>query len=576
MFKKSQKRQPAGKTGHLSRHLSDKKRRLLEDPKSWHQLFFEEITSRIEEQPYAVLYSKTGHPNAPIRLLIAMLILKEGLNWTDEQLYNECRFNLQVMWALGLSSLDRDVPVESTYYDFKARMSAHMEQTGSDLLGQTFGQLTGQQIQRYKVSGRELRMDSKLFNSNIARCTRLQLVIGVLQKFYREHEDNEEVMSKLAATDRDQLQGLSSRSASNHTHSLDSNQQAELLEQLGALLLRIQHSFDDDDPSTGLIRRLFTEQYDSAGRPEQVRPKNKEAIDSTTLQSPHDTQATFRRKESGQKTQIVQGYSSNITETCAEAEEDQSPCLNLITHVQTEAASISDDAFFRPAVEQSERLSQQTAQAVWTDGAYNSQPNADFADQHIPQALQWYLSHLQGPPSNFEFEFNEDQQLLVTDQRTGQTQMACQSPSKKWRIKDAPHTKNKWRYLDPHLIRNYFRRKQIQQQPAHIRNRRANVESTIRHVFYTLNGNKTKYRGKAPNHYFVLCRCFWVNFRRIWAFVSLFRCQLLHFWPVKPHNSITRTLRRMQLENLLSHTMYTGLLPSAKFYSVVSKNLFYL
>lgn len=572
MFRKSRPRQTKSDLGSVQSHLRGSKLRVLEDPKAWHNVFFSEITSCIEEQPYAVLYGKTGRPNAPVRILLSMLILKEGHSWTDEQLYNECRFNLQVMLALGLSSLDTEVPSPSTYYDFKARLMSHYEHSGEDLLGQTFSHLTRQQSKRYKVSGRDLRMDSKLFNSNIARCTRLQLVIGVLQKFYKSQRKHERLMSKLLAEDRTLLRELSTQAAQRHTYPLGAEQQARLLADLGLLAQRIHACLRDDDSPTDagakqLIARLLNEQYDTQGPDQVLLPKDKRKIDPTTMQSPHDTQATYRKKESSYKTQLIRGYCANITETCAQAQPSQGPALHLITDVQVEVASISDDVFFRSAIEKSEAITAQAAENVWTDGGYNSQPNADFGDQHEAKPLNWYLNKLQGPPSQFEFAYNPDQQLIVTDLRNGFTQQAVLSPSGIWRIVDAAHTKNKYRYLDPIVIRNFFRRQQIAEQPPEVRKRRANVESTIHQVFNTLKGNKTKYRGKVANHCFVLCRCIWVNYRRINAFFDLkaWLLNIRHYlWP---NTQVTTAQQHLSPVPWMSTKL-------AVFYSVLSMNFF--
>ena len=72
---------------------------------------------------------ESGRPNAPIRLLVAMLILKEGFGWSDEQLFEAVHFNLLVRRALGLLNLTDEVPVESTYYLFNLEKSAESGQT---------------------------------------------------------------------------------------------------------------------------------------------------------------------------------------------------------------------------------------------------------------------------------------------------------------------------------------------------------------------------------------------------------------------------------------------------------------
>jgi hypothetical protein len=104
-------------------------------------------------------------------------------------------------------------------------------------------------------------------------------------------------------------------------------------------------------------------------------------------------------------------------------------------------------------------------------------------------------------------------QLQVTDLTTGEVQIAKRT-TKKYRI-SLTGRKAKYRYFEQSTIDNYFRRKAIEQLPEHIRNKRPNVEATIRHVFCTLDGGKSKYRGKVANTWFVYLRSFWVNFVRI-------------------------------------------------------------
>ncbi len=54
----------------------------LNDPNAWQNLFLDHVTRRIPEERFAELFDDTtGRPNAPLRLLIGMLILKEGFGW---------------------------------------------------------------------------------------------------------------------------------------------------------------------------------------------------------------------------------------------------------------------------------------------------------------------------------------------------------------------------------------------------------------------------------------------------------------------------------------------------------------
>ncbi len=505
MFKKSKTHKEPNLFEGISQHLSNRKLRILDDESQWHNQFFKQVTSKIDETPMQVLYSdRMGRPNSPIRQLIAMQILKEGNGWTDEQLYESCRFNLRVMRALGLNNLNDEVPTESSYYDFKSRLTKHMEKSGEDLFSQVFQMLTKQQAEAFGVVGKWIRMDSKLFSSNIALCSRLQLVITVLQKFYKELE--EESKKKLAAADEAILEELSTKKATGLVYGMNNEQKAQSLQDLGELLNRLKQDFDDtDSDSYGLLVQLIQEQYEQ--NEDQILPKAKKDISGKTLQSVHDTQATFRKKESGEKKQKVHGYCSNITETCSDQD------LNLITDVQTESAATSDDKYVQPAYETTQSITGQI-QAVWTDGSYNSQSNVQFFKE-LEQPPAWHLNALQGAKGYFEFERRANGDLWVTNTRTGQSQKAHKTPSGKYRADNTPGLKDKYRYFEPKTVDNYFRRLEIEAQPEDIRNRRANVESTINHVFCSLNGNKSRYRGLSKNHMFVLCRCFWVNFKRI-------------------------------------------------------------
>ena len=46
---------------------------------SWHNMFREQVIMRVNEDIFSVLYSSdNGSPNASIRVLVGMMILKEG------------------------------------------------------------------------------------------------------------------------------------------------------------------------------------------------------------------------------------------------------------------------------------------------------------------------------------------------------------------------------------------------------------------------------------------------------------------------------------------------------------------
>src|SRR5680860_1008533 len=138
------------------------------------QRFFREVTRRVDESVFESLFNEGGRPNAPLRVLLAMMVLKEGNGWSDEQLFGSCRFDLRCMRALGLYGIDDDIPVESTYYEFRRRLALHNTEHGEDLVGEAFRSAVCGQIKTHNIKGEKVRMDSKLIQSNIAKASRLE------------------------------------------------------------------------------------------------------------------------------------------------------------------------------------------------------------------------------------------------------------------------------------------------------------------------------------------------------------------------------------------------------------------
>ena len=277
-------------------HFKGAKQDRLNDPTAWHNLFCQHITSKIDEDVFSVLFDPNiGRPNAPIRHLVSMMILKEGFGWSDAQLFEQCRFNILVMRALGLMNLSDDVPAESTYYLFKQSLYANQLKRGRDLIGETFFSLTKTQAKAFGVLGQQIRMDSKLIGSNIALCCRLQLVVSCLQAFWGSLDKDRK--GRLSAKDRQVLDALLKGKPHQAVYRLTSGEKGEKLQELGLLLSRLQETYTDKDSDQyGLIVRIFGDQYTVLSSCKKVLPKPPKEICSSSLQSAHDEDAAFRRK----------------------------------------------------------------------------------------------------------------------------------------------------------------------------------------------------------------------------------------------------------------------------------------
>ena len=171
-----------------SMQLGSRASKKYSDPNAWHNQFYSLVTTKIDEEIFKPLFpegKKSGRPNASIRILVAMSVLKEGFGCSDEDLFEKCEFDLLTRKALGMELLTDVTPSIDTYYLFRRRICEYQERTGIDLMQLCFEQLAGNQVRLLKISGKCVRMDSKLIGSNIARQSRYELIHTTLVKFLK-------------------------------------------------------------------------------------------------------------------------------------------------------------------------------------------------------------------------------------------------------------------------------------------------------------------------------------------------------------------------------------------------------
>ena len=519
----------------LSAHVSDRKASILNDPTSWHNVFLREVTQRVDESVFAPLFNTGGRPNAPLRILLAMMVLKEGNGWSDEQLFDSCRFNIRCMRALGLCNLDDDVPVESTYYEFRRRLAEHSEKHGQDLVGEAFRCAARGQIRAHTITGEKIRMDSKLIQSNIAKAGRLELVLETVRVSI-DHMDLGLLSGVLDREDIDLLESLRSKTASNVAYPLDNGEKKGMLERLGPIIKGLLPHCGKDPT----LHRLCREQYQQVpgeggdgNRPEnpakKIEPKKPKDIPSESLQSVHDPEAAYRRKGHGKGEQKVSGYHANLTETVGE----ENP-FELLTDVRTEAANVCEDAFLLPAIAGSDEAGEgQNVDHVTTDGGYDSTANrTEMSGDGTPH---WNMAGHKGAKLRYRLGRDGDGNLTAYCRKTG---AHCTVSFSKTAGKHViHHGDGTTRYITEQQAERYLLlQRQMASQDEDDRNIRPNVEATIHQVFHRLlKRDKVPYRGKYKCSMYCLSRAFWTNFRRILknevetALIPLFSL----FWPWK-------------------------------------------
>jgi hypothetical protein len=505
MFRKSNKEPQLDAFASVPMMLEGSAFKQYSDKESWHNQFHDHILSRVDETIFSVLYNNTtGAPNSPIRILVGMMILKESFVWSDSQLFEQCRFNMLVRGALGLFNMTDSLPVESTYYLLRKRIHEHQTQTGEDLMGKAFAQITSGQIREFDVNGRSIRMDSKLIGSNIALFSRYEIIHHTLCKFYKTLDNASK--STLSTEDLEQLEKLVIEEPLKTIYRSTREEIKIRLQPIGIICYKLLTLFGNlQSESFLLLRRVFDEQYKvSADQQVELRPK--EEISSSSVQSPHDPDSAYRNKGD----QKVKGYSVNITETCSEEG------LNLITNMLVEKANTPDTTFVEPAIQATIEVTGQKVEKVFADGAYQSPANDEYCED-----IDMVFTGIQGIESRYDLEMTPDG-LLVTDTQTGELIQAVlvkkqkNSKEDRWKITTA----NGPIYFSQQAIRTSHLRRKMKQRPLEELHKRNNVEATIFQFGIPLHNGKSKYRGQIKQKMWACCRCLWINLVRIINFTK--------------------------------------------------------
>ena len=483
--------------------LSGKSLKIYDNQQQWHNVFRNQVTMRIDEDIFRPLYSNgTGSPNAPIRTMIAMMVLKEAEGLSDQKLFEDCRFNMLTRSAIGLLKMDDTVPAQSTYYLFRKLIDQYAKENKENLLDLVFSKLSKDQSVEFDVSGKRIRMDSKLIGSNIAWMSRYELVHETLRLFYKTiHKSN-----KLSPDLKEQLDALLKMKAQNVVYTLTREDVKTRFKQLGTLIDVLLACFSKDKSEAyDTLKKVFEQQFE-VDKPKVVTRK-KEDISSKSIQSPHDTDCHYRNKD-GNK---VKGYSINVTESCDDDKE-----LNLIGSVNVKVVTTSDVEFFEQDIKKAQEVFPDKTKDVHADGAYHSPENQLFCETND---IDLHLHAIQGAKGRYKLEKLKDI-LTIYDTYTSQYKCVTKTKSKnnedKWRIK----TENGYRYFTQKDIDTALVRKKIEQTPIEILQKRNNVEATIFQIGYHFSNGKSKYRGLNRHQMWANIRCIWVNFVRILKYLG--------------------------------------------------------
>jgi hypothetical protein len=370
MFRKNERHLQSALFSDLD-HLSDKARKRLDS--SWAGVFRRQFFNRLDERPFAVLYSdEASRPNTPVNVVTSLESLKSAFGWSDEEMHDAFLFDLQVRYAVGYENIGEGDFDLRTVYNFRRRVCDHMRETGENLIEQAFEQITDEQVVAFGLKTGRLRLDSTQIASNIRRMGRLQLLVEVLQRVHRILSVAEQ--ARYAEAFAPYLKGSSGQYVYHiKGGDIEPHMQCigELMQRLVVELAREYQSHE----TYQVLDRVFHEQFTlgedlpdapaggeggdassddppedgqpagqvglTASPPIHIRPGQE--ISPSSLRSPDDPEATYRKKAG----RAYEGYVANLTETC-----DPGNPFQLIVKVQSAPNVTEDTTFLEEALPQ--------------------------------------------------------------------------------------------------------------------------------------------------------------------------------------------------------------------------------
>ncbi len=394
MFKKNTRHQQIPLTSHVD-ELPEKLRKRLEN--SWSGVFYREIYSRIDETAFAVLYADIpSRPNVAVNTLVGLEFLKAGNGWTDEELYDNFCYDIQVRYALGYRQLgEGDFDLRTLYY-FRERLSRYMQTAGVNLLDQAFEKVTDQQLAAYQVKTGKQRMDSVQVASNIRQMGRVQLLVEVLQRV--ERMLNEADQKQYAEGFGPYLKGH----AGHYVYRMKGEEVGSHLQRIGAFMQQLVRELKAGYANQAVyqvLERVFGEHFRTEQSEVSAIPNAE--LSAACLQSPDDLEATYREKRGVG----YHGYVANVTETC-----DPQNQLQLITKVQLASNNTDDDQFLAEALP---NLKERCAlDEMYTDGGYGGKQSDPVLAEQAVDLIQSAIRGRNPDPdkphlADFEIQFGE-------------------------------------------------------------------------------------------------------------------------------------------------------------------------
>jgi len=548
MFKKNTKHLQPNLFGLLN-SLPDNMQKKVKQSEEFH--FYNLIFRNIKEDLFKPLFSdKESRPNAPINAMVSALIFIQRRTWTYEELFKQIQFHILVRIALGLDTLDEMPFCPATLFNFQNRLSDHYTKTGENLLEQVFDQLSDQQIKKLKIKTNIQRTDSFQAASNIRNYSRLQLLVELLIRIYRILSDDDKKKFK------EQFEPYVDKTSGQYIYTLKASDLPHEMEKIGHLYHWIESNLKPaykDKEIFNVFDRVFAEHFTVSG--EKIEVKSPDQLKSDSVQSPDDTDATYRRKQG----KSHKGQSINIVETA----NPDNP-INLITDVAINPNNKDDCKVIGERIDLIKAKTPDLDE-IHFDGTYGSSDNDEkFKSQNIlpiQTAVRGAKAEVEldiKQNSETEYEVSCPHQKVkssVAQKRHKATfdLEKCSTCPLKSNCPTLIMKKNRMFYFthDDYLKRK--RKKNILSIPEERRRLRNNVEATVNEFVCKMRKDKLKVRGSFKTSVFAYSVAMSVNFGRIYRFILENPCLLFLILLYFIRNVKERTLNLLKFSKEQNH-----------------------
>jgi hypothetical protein len=481
--------------------------------------FYNIIFSNIDEDDFAPLFSKKGsRPNAPVNTLVSSIILYNKRGWSVKELFKHIDFDFCVRYALGLHDPEESPFGRATFFNFQNKLSDYEVKTGINLIKNIFDKLTLEQLKKLELKTDIQRMDSFQAMSNIHSYSRTQLLVEILIRLQRILSDSDKELYK------EILSPYVSQKSTTFVYDLKKSDIPHKLEELALVYHNLYQSLKSSyktDATWEIFERVYKEHFKV--ELEKITVKKPKEIGSSSLQSPDDIDATYRKKRG----ESYKGQAVNVTET---ANPDNK--LNLIVDVETDTNNTDDSKLLNASID---RMKEKTPDlnSLHTDGAYGSEDNDKKMDLHNIEHVQ---TAVRGRKADVDIEIKEKDNdnyevscplQSVNSEPTRTRHKACFNGSICSECPDAENcpsitqkSGDRVYYFSIEDVRQQKRNNAIKNLPQELKNIRPNVEATMKEFTKRFNHKgKLNVRGKFKTTLFAITMSIGINFGRIYRYL---------------------------------------------------------